>query len=187
MPEARKQGSYGSSAFRDRWCLLGAFLAFLISPAAWAGPFDLYGSGAKGTSMAGAQTALSDGPTSLYYNVASLTRSEPGWSIGAFSTFGENAQILLHERPRGYGVPDLGPASPALPSEETNAARSDTTGLRPLHAAVLGGTADFGIPDLRLGFLVLVPISELVSMETHFADERERIFSNQLRLSLIHI
>ena len=163
-----------------------ALLGVCLAPGhVWAGPFDLYGAGARGTAMGSAQTAKPLGPSAIYYNIGALPLSEPTITVGAFSSFGQSAQILLHARPEGYDVPDLGASSPSLASQDTIKSRSDTQGIRALRGLILGGTTDLGIPDLRLGLLLMLPIGDLVSMETHFADERERIFSNQLTYELI--
>ncbi|TXC74868.1 hypothetical protein FRC91_15055 [Bradymonadales bacterium TMQ1] len=160
-------------------------LALLTVPSvAGANPFDVYGSGARSAAMAGAQVASAEGPAAVYDNVAELASARPGIRLGAFATLGQ-VQILLKDRPAGYDVPDLDGNSPALPSEQTRRERSDTTGLAPLYGVMIGAVTDFGTERTRGGALVMLPTNGLLSMQTHFADERERAFSNQLHVELI--
>ncbi|MFU8802555.1 MAG: OmpP1/FadL family transporter [Bradymonadaceae bacterium] len=157
---------------------------FLGMPFAQAGSFDVYGAGARGAAMGSAQTATADGPSALSYNPGALTLSVPGLSVGAFATF-NNAQILLKERPSGYDVPDLGPGSPALPEGQTRRPRRDTDSIAPLYALSLGAVANLGVENFRAAATVVLPTNDLFRLQTHYADERERHFSNQLHFELI--
>lgn len=127
----------------------------------------------------GAQTAGAEGAAALYYNVGALAHSKTGVTIGAFATSNQ-AQILVKERPEGYDIPDLGGETPTLPSNQTLNPRSDTEEIDPVYALTFGGVTSLGIEDLRLGILGFLPTSELVSLQTHYNDERERLFSNKL-------
>lgn len=160
------------------------FLMVLALPAAYAGPFDVYGAGARGAAMGSAQTASAEGPSALSYNPGMLTLSAPGFSIGAFATF-NNAQILLKDRPAGYDVPDLGPNSPALAEDQIRRQRRDTESIEPMYALSLGGVTSLGVENFRAGATVLLPTNDLFRMQTHFVDERERYFSNRLHFELI--
>lgn len=154
-----------------------------VSSPAWASPFELYGAGTRGSAM-GAQVASGGDPGALYYNPAAMNDVAPQLTLGIFATF-SNAEILLKDRPPGYDVPDLGPSSPALPSEATLQDRSDTEGPAPLYALTIGGVTDLGIEDLRVGALIFLPTTKVLALGTHYNDERERYFSNQLQWELV--
>ncbi|AWV90547.1 OmpP1/FadL family transporter [Bradymonas sediminis] len=157
--------------------------ALMLPSAASASPFEMYGAGGRASAMAGAQTASAEGAAAIFYNVGSLAHSEPGVSGGL--TVGLNrSRILLMNRPLGYDIPDLGGYSPAIPSGMTKYERRDTTDVDNLYVLTLGGVTSFGIKDLRAGLLLAMPTSGYVDANTHFADERERIFSNQLHFTL---
>jgi long-chain fatty acid transport protein len=170
---------------RQLLCMaLGAGLVAAFASDAFANPFDVYGAGARGAAMASAQTATAEGPSALSYNPGALALTTPGLSIGGFATF-SNAQILLKERPAGYDVPELGPNSSALPHGSERRARRDTDGIDPLYTLSLGAVTDFGTERLRAAATVVLPTNDLFRLQTHYADERERLFSNQLRFELI--
>ncbi len=154
------------------------------SSVAWASPFDVYGPGARSTAMGGAQTANPEGPSAVYDNVAGLAGQAPELRAGAFATF-LDAPILLKERPDGYDIPDLGTRTPTLPSSETRTHRSDTDSPKPLYGVTVGLITDFGETQTRAGALLMVPTNGLMNLQTHFADERERKFSNQLHHEII--
>lgn len=154
------------------------------STVAFASPFDVYGAGARSTAMGGAQTANPEGASSIYDNVAGLAGQPVELSAGAFATF-LDAPILLKARPSGYDVPDLGGQSTALPSDQTRRPRSDTESPRSLYGVVVGVVTDFGGTQTRGGALVMLPTNGLLDLRTHYADERERYFSNQLHHEIV--
>lgn len=161
---------------------LTVFIGFMLilgaAAPAIAGPFDLYGAGARGSAM-GAQTSSPNGPGAIYYNVGGLVNAEPGVTVGGFATANQ-AQILLKQRPEGYDIPDFGQATPTLPSNQTLSSRSDTESIAPLYAITFGGVTSLGIDRLRIGILGFLPTAQILELKTRFPDERERIFSNQL-------
>ena len=159
-------------------------LSAVSASAALASPFDVYGPGARSTAMGGAQAAKPEGAVAIYDNVAGLADEEASIRVGAFATFGD-APILLKERPQGYDVPDLGSRSPALPSEQTRRQRRDTDSPDPIYGVNIGVVTDFGGTRTRGGVLVMLPTNGLIVQRTHFADERERYFSNQLHHEII--
>lgn len=164
---------------RPKQISIAAFsIAVFFSAHAYAGPFDAFGAGARGSAM-GAQTADAQGAAAIYYNVGALAHTEPGVTIGAFATANQ-AQILLKDRPAGYDIPDFGGETPTLPSNQTLNARGDTEEIDALYAITFGGVTSLGIENLRLGILGFLPTSELVALQTHYNDERERLFSNKL-------
>lgn len=151
---------------------------------AQASPFDVYGPGSRSTAMGGAQTASPEGATAIYDNVAGLAGEPIGVHIGAFATFAD-APILLQERPEGYDVPDLGTRSPALPTDQTRRQRSDSESPSSIYGVTAGVITDFGGTQTRGGVLVMLPTNGLIVQQTHYADERERYFSNQLHHEII--
>lgn len=163
-------------------CLL--LLPQIFTQPAAANPLDVYGIGARGAAMSSAQTASSQGPAAVYYNIGALTLSEPGVSFGAFTTF-NNAQILLKDRPAGFDVPDVGPSSQALPDAQTRNPRRDTESIDPLHVLTIGAVTSLGIDNFRAGLMVALPVADLYTLNTRFPDERERYYSNQLHFELI--
>ncbi len=176
------QAVLASRATFSAAAIVGLLTFLPISSAA--NPLDVYGVGARGAAMSSAQTASAEGPAAIYYNLGALTLTEPGVSVGAFTTF-NNAQILLKDRPAGYDVPDLGANSTALPSEKTLNKRKDTESIDNLHVITVGATTSLGIDNFRAGLLIALPIADLYAFNTHFPDERERYYSNQLRFELI--
>lgn len=149
-----------------------------------ASPFEMYGAGGRGAATAGAQTASAEGPSAVYYNLGALARAEIGVSGGVIAGV-NRTRILLMDRPAGYDVPDLGSQSPAVPSGSEPNARRDTTDIDSLYAFTLGAVTSLGIENFRVGLLLSVPSSGYVDVNTHFPDERERIFSNQLHFTVI--
>ena len=158
-------------------------VALFGSSTAYAGPFDLYGAGARGSAM-GAQVAQSQGPWAIYYNVGALTEASVGATVGAFATH-NGAQILLMDRPAGYDIPTIDAANVAPATDTEVNPRRDTDGLDPMYGLVFGGVTSLGTTRLRLGFIAFLPTQELLALPTHYNDERERLFSNQLKFELI--
>jgi hypothetical protein len=166
------------SAFPAIYGLVG--LMVQVAPVE-ASPFDLYGAGARGSAMA-AQTADAAGAAALYYNVAALTRSSAGVTFGAAVGF-DQASILLHDRPAGYDIPNLGSQTPTIPSELELRPRSDTNGLGTFYTMTIGAVTNLGTERFRAGMLLAMPVGGAAS--TWFVDERERLFSNRLHWSVI--
>jgi len=161
--------------------LLIATLVVLVAASAQASPFDLYGAGARGSAMA-AQTADTAGAAALYYNVGALTQAVPGVSFGVAVGF-DQAAILLHDRPDGYDIPNLGSQTPTIPTELELRERSDTEGLGTFYTITIGAVTNLGTERFRAGLLLAMPVGGDAS--TWFVDERERLFSNQLHWSVI--
>ncbi|QDG52334.1 hypothetical protein FIV42_16785 [Persicimonas caeni] len=166
-------------------CVTFGLAALLAAGAeAAASPFEMYGAGGRAAATAGAQTASAEGSAAIFYNLGALAHSESSISVGIIGGI-NRSRILLMDRPSGYDVPDLGPQSPAVPSGSEPNPRQDTTDIDSLYAFNLGAVTSFGIENFRAGVLLSVPSSGYVDVNTHFPDERERIFSNQLHFTLI--
>jgi len=132
----------------------------------------------------GAQTANPTDAWAIYYNIGGLSAAPPGFSVGGFATH-NNAQILLQARPAGYDVPDLDGGFSSLPTSREPNARADSDELPAIYALTFSGVTSLGIERLRLGFIALVPTTELLELNTHFVDERERRSSNRLHFEFI--
>jgi len=164
-------------------CALLLGVASLWPVQASAGPFDLYGAGARGSAM-GAQVANATGPWAIYYNPGALTGADVGLTVGGFATY-NSAQIALMNRPAGYDIPELDVANSPTPTGAETNARQDTDGLEPIYGLTFGGVTSLGTKRLRLGFIAFLPTTELLNMTARYNDERERVFSNKLRFELI--
>lgn len=162
---------------------LCALVCLLVASEVSAGPLDIYGSGEEDSAQGGAQTAGADGPWALHYNPGALTESPVGFHVGMMAAI-NNLDILLTPSPGGYGVPDLGGDSPARPTS-VGASPQDIEGLPPTYAVSFGGVTDFGLERLRLGAIVWLPTQSAVTMDTHYADERERYSTNKLHFELL--
>lgn len=157
--------------------------ALLVASSAQAGPFEVYGAGARGSAM-GAQIANPTNAWAIFYNVGGLAKAVPGFSVGGFATH-NNAQILLKDRPPGYDIPELDNGFAARSTANQPFERQDTEEIDPLFALAFSGVTSLGIERLRLGFVALIPTSELVELNTHYVDERERMLSNRLHFEMI--
>lgn len=160
-----------------------ALVVLFWTVSASASPFELYGAGARGTAMAGAQVASGEGPGAVFYNVGALTGSPLGIS-GGLLTGVDQTEILLMPRPSGYDVPDLGGNNPSVPTGATGTP-SDTGAQDPFYALALGGVTSLSVDGLRVGALLLVPLDGFFHLQTNFPDERERLLSNQLHHTLV--
>lgn len=166
-----------------RW-FVSLSVLLLCASTAHASPYDVYGASPRSAAMGGAQTATADGPEALHYNPGQLALSTPGVAVGIMSTFG-NARILLKDRPDGYDVPDLGPPVESLGSDQTLQSRSDTELNGPLVGLNIGAVTPVIFEGLHAGFSIFLPLPTPVTLDTYFADERERYFSNQLHFERI--
>ncbi len=164
--------------------LVVALVISVVAMEVQASPFDVYGAGARSTAMGGAQVASGQNAMSTYDNVAGLAGAPVEFRAGIFATWADTP-IKLYDRPDGYDIPDLGTRTPTLPSADTRRGRSDTESIEPLYGIQLGMSTDFGGTDTTGGVMVMLPTNELMQLRTHFGDERERIYSNQLHHELI--
>lgn len=145
---------------------------------------DIYGFGARAGAMCGAQTALADDHTALFYNPAGMSLGRPGMAIGLGVSL-DDVQIRMKARPLGYDLPDVGNASPAIPTGARLRSRGDITDIPNATSFLVGATGSFGITNLRVGVAVMLPFNQIGHQRSHFADEREQYFSNNLSWELI--
>lgn len=163
-----------------------AFVFVLLAalPAvARANPFELYGASARAGGLGQAMTAKVSDWSSLWYNPGGLTQSQPHLDMGTLMSF-DDVRVRLKERPAGYDVPNLGSASPAIPSSYRLNARGDSTDVSNLYDFVIGATGSFGFDNLRVGVAVALPMTRLGQQVSHYADEREQYVSNRLNFEL---
>ena len=162
---------------------VASFAIFMPSEAE-AGPLDVYGFGARASAMGGAQVAGAEGPGALFYNPATLPDVPPQLTVGTLVGVNQS-EILLHPRPGGYQVPDLGNDSPAVPTSKEPHSRRDTTSVPGFNGFSVSGITSLGVEGLRAGFYMSMPYSGFMDLQTHFADERERIYSNRLHYEFL--
>lgn len=161
--------------------IVGAMLGVMLPLSALAGPFEYYGAGLHGMGMG---TAVNYGADygAVYYNPATLPDVKNHASVGAFATF-SSAEIALKRRPEGYDIPNL-EGSNTLASAAHKNSRRNTRGPQPIYAVTGGAVHDLGIEGFRIGFAAFLPVTELLRLDTHYPDERERYFSNSLSWEL---
>lgn len=121
--------------------------------------FDVFGCGSRGIAMGNALTALSDDWCAPYYNPAGITQRKN--TLGGGMIFGS-------------GVVKITPYGNA---KETNRIEN-TIGLN------VGVTNSFGTERFRFGVGIYTPLDRVQLQRTHFVDEREAFFSNQLHFEL---
>ncbi len=157
-------------------CLIGTCLA---------SPFELYGVGSKGSALANTGSASASDYSAVYYNPAALLNSKSSLGMGLSYTF-KDLEVKLSPRPMGYNIPDLGASSPAVPSAFELRTRSGQTQATHSFTMITGLSSNLGTQNLRVGFLLSLPVYHSIdSYPSRFADERERLFSNQVSFSLL--
>jgi len=163
---------------------IAAFVAGIDVQPANASPFELYGSGARGSAMGSAMSAQANSADALFYNPAALTRARSGVMLGMMVAF-DQAQILMKDRPEGYDIPDIGTSNPTIPSSQTIEARTDVETIGTLYTITIGGVSSLGTQKFRVAALGTFPLGSAGASSTHFSDERERLFSNRLHHTLV--
>lgn len=169
---------------RALWPICVLAVCVLTPGVAAANPFDIFGAGSRAGAMGGAMTAGSNDFSAVYYNVGAMGFQDATSGVG-FTLSVDNALIRLKARPDGYELPNLGRNSAAVPSEFRLRPRTDTEGLLDTYGVYAGGVTSLGFDDLRLGMVVFFPVNRLGLQVTHFPDEREQYFTNQLTFELL--
>jgi long-chain fatty acid transport protein len=164
--------------------LLGGVWAGATPEAACANPFDLFGAGSRASAMGGAMSTLSVDATSVYYNLAAMAYQDSNLAVGFVTGF-DRLNIRLKDRPEGYDLPDLGPNSGAIPTAYRLRTRGDTDDIIDTYGIYMGAVGSFGLKFLRMGLLVYLPVSRVGLQQTHYPDEREQYFGNQLDFELL--
>ncbi len=161
-----------------------ALLALALPTAAHASVGDLFGFGARGGGTCGAQTALADDHTALFYNPAGMSLGKSGMGISLGVTL-DDVKIRMKPRPTGYDLPDFGTASPAIPSSYRLGQPGDVNDIPNAYSFLVGATGSFGLTKLRVGVAVMLPFNQIGHQRSHFPDEREQYFSNRLAWELL--
>ena len=152
---------------------------------ATASPFELYGVGSKASALGNVGVASSTDYSAVHYNPAALCIGQS--SLGGGITYAlKDLKVNLSARPDGYDIPDLGAASPAVPSGYQLRSRTDAEGKVHSFTLFTGSSTDLGTDKLRVGFLLSLPVYHSIdSYPSTFSDERERLFSNQVGFTLL--
>lgn len=124
-----------------------------------ASTFDVYGCGSRGIAMGNALTSLTDDWCAPYYNPAGIARRK--------NTLGGG---IIYSTDK-LKITPYGNANPTTDIE-------DTFGLN------VGVTNSFGTERFRFGVGIYTPLDRVQLQRTHFVDEREAFFSNQLHFEL---
>ena len=166
-------------------------------------PFELAGSVLSSGGFSARTTGASAG--SAYFNPALLANARPGVEFGIF-VLQDSVQINLSQRNAGVDIPEsaLGQFQGEMPSLPTtwiqNGCDPQTSGScvsalepHPRRSATRGTTRTYMVLGLvatvfdrylTLGVYGMAPTGTLLRGTTHFADEREQYFSNNLHTEL---
>ena len=148
---------------------------------AGAGVLDVHGYGARGSAMGGALTAAAGDFSAVYYNPAAMVLQPDSQIVAGLLVSHNGAHVRLAPRPAGYDPPDLGANSPSVPYAYRLRPRQDTNEVPGVSGLYVGAVTNLGLRKLRFGMAAHLPLAGLGDQRTHFPDEREQFFSNQLR------
>ena len=182
----RRPGRFAPSVF---WCLL-AWLA--LSVPAYAGPFRYFGFDGGAVATANSEIVYGRGVGVLYTNPALMSRFEEQTSV-QFVLYKPGLAVDLMDRPKAADItfiyydtnvtkyPD-NPDRP-LPTIELRNPRDDNSVDDVQTYLGAGVTHSFGLTGFRLGALVMLPLVEMISIETYYPDEREQYFTNTVHFA----
>lgn len=155
--------------------VLAVLLPLLPSPPLQANMLEVFGASSRNQGMGSTGVASSNDFSALFYNPALLTRGEDSFALEFTHGFAD-MDISLRPRPSGFDPTgyDLRAAS-----------RSNTTGLPTLWGITLGAMTDFGTDFLAMGLMAYLPSFGSMSLVSHYANEREQYFSNQVHWELL--
>ena len=155
---------------------LGRFTAVLVGfiggSIAFAAPLDHFGISGAQQSTAGGTVASASGAVDVLTNPALLVDFGPHVTFGITTVF-DRSSILLMPRPTGYEP---------VGYDERLAERGDTLGERRSYAFVGG---EFVLLPGRVygSVLGVFPAAGLSNIGSHFSDETEQYFSNQVKFT----
>lgn len=158
----------------------------VMAAPAHGGPLDIFGLSARSTALGGGVSGEANDFSALYYNLAAMSFTEPNIGMGILISV-DDVEIRLKARPPGYDLPDRGQTSARIPTSDLLRARGDTTDILDTYGFYIGAVSSLGIPKLRIGGLAYLPVNRLGLQRTHFVDEREQYFSNQLDFELLGV
>jgi len=172
--------------------LATGLFAFTLTHLVQAGPTRLYGYDAWSLGRAGQQAVFGRSATVLYSNPALLVDVAEQFTAG-FILLQPSATVQLMSRPENADIPitfydsDVGIEGQnldrPLPTAELPTTRADN------HQDAAGGylgiglVHSLGIDDFRLGLLLLMPASGLLSVKSWYPDERDQYFGNTVHFT----
>jgi long-chain fatty acid transport protein len=151
-------------------CLTMLWLTWTAPGLAEADTFETFGAGARSQGMAGSLGAEAQGHEGIYHNPAGLVSGRARLSLGVYGSY-DRTSVLLMERPSGYDP---------LGYEDRLNKRQDTSEYGSSGGLLLGGTISPIEDKFTLGVVIALPFAGAVRIDTHFDDEREQYFTNQL-------
>ncbi|MFO0659890.1 MAG: hypothetical protein U0165_08680 [Polyangiaceae bacterium] len=177
-------------------CFAIAFwlVGFGVSRPASAGPFSTLGYDPGLERIGQRQRGLRKNARRDVHELSSLLTEVPRHFSGGILATASDLQVKLMPKPRASNVPisiydsDIGSIrglnDRALPTVELAQQRRDTNvnGVRTWFS--VGGSTEFALKGLRVGALVIAPLtgSDAANVLTHYDDEREAAFSNRVSL-----
>ncbi|MDY0059845.1 MAG: hypothetical protein RBU45_08555 [Myxococcota bacterium] len=179
-----------------RGLLVGLLVAGLLGPGRvlQAGPLRLYGYGTAAMALGNADAALGSSYAVLDSNPALLTAIPPGLELGSLFAYTSVSARLL-PKPPGTDVPlsyyssDVGVASTThmtdrpLPTIELPVRRHDNEIAQLDEYLILSLGDDFGVPRLRVGLLLALPLSGMADIHSHYDDELAQFNSNTVHFT----
>lgn len=147
------------------WSVVGVSVAF-------ATPLDHFGISGAQQSTAGGTVASSSGAIDVLTNPALLTDFGPHVTFGMTTVF-DRSSILLMPRPNGYDP---------VGYDERLIERADTLGERRSYAFV-GGQFVLLPRRVYASVVGIFPAAGVSNIGSHFSDETEQYFSNQLNFA----
>jgi long-subunit fatty acid transport protein len=152
----------------------------------------MFGYDSSATGGANSEVAYGESYGVLYSNPALMSSFEPQTGVSVMF-YKPSLQVNLMDRPSGTDVPlaiyDTNVSNfphlkdRALPTVELEYARSDRDVQNMQSYLGAGMTYSFGIKGFRVGTVAVIPLIDVVQIQTSFPDEREQYFSNTVHLS----
>jgi hypothetical protein len=161
---------------------------------AQAGPYATLGYDAETAAVANSAIGYGRSLGVLHTNPALLPSIDAQGAV-TLLVVAPSLHVNLMKKPRSTDVPisiydstigtTPGIQDRALPTIELPSARSDNAVDEPSVALGSGLATDLGLPGFRLGVMAILPLSGrgAAHITTHYDDEREAAFSNQVHLT----